>query len=213
MSALRGRVTAVRASRRDRLLRARLSGTGPRKVVIGSSGVFDPGWIPTDAQQLNLLRPEDWARYFRVESIDALLAEHVWEHLSLEEGRGAAAICYRYLKPGGYIRVAVPDGLHPDREYRDYIKPGGVGGGAVGGHRVAYTYRQLQDTFESAGFETELLEYHDEGGAPHTKAWERSAGMIHRSVRFDPRGLVSIILDARKPPASPGQMLSGAAQR
>jgi predicted SAM-dependent methyltransferase len=203
VSAVRKLVAGLRAARCDKVLRARLSYEQRRRVVIGASGVFAPDWIPTDAQQLDLLRPETWAKYFRPESIDALLAEHVWEHLSLEEGRRAAATCYRYLRPGAYIRVAVPDGLHPDEAYREHIKPGGVGGGEIGGHKVAYTYRQLQEVFESAGFETELLEYHDEQGLPHVRAWDANAGMIHRSVRFDERGLVSIVLDARKPAAIP----------
>jgi predicted SAM-dependent methyltransferase len=211
VSALRERVAASRAVRRDRELRARVASGGPRRVVIGASGVFEPGWIPTDAQQLNLLRAETWAEFFEPESIDALLAEHVWEHLSVEEGRRAAETCYRYLKPGGLLRVAVPDGLHPDPAYRDYIKPGGPGGGEVGGHKVAYTYRQLQEVFQSAGFETQLLEYHDEQGQPHARAWETDAGMIHRSQRFDARGLVSIVLDASKPlAASAGGSYKGA---
>jgi predicted SAM-dependent methyltransferase len=199
VSTLRRLVAGPRAARRERSLRARLKNSRAHRVVIGASGVFDSDWIPTDAQQLNLLRPDDWAKYFQPASIDALLAEHVWEHLSIEEGCTAASICYRYLRPGGYIRVAVPDGLHPDENYREYIKPGGVGGGEIGGHKVAYTFRQLQEVFESAGFETELLEYHDERGKPHVHPWDTAAGMIHRSVRFDPRGLVSIVLDANKP--------------
>jgi predicted SAM-dependent methyltransferase len=102
------------------------------------------------------------------------------------------------LKPGGYIRVAVPDGLHPDPSYREYIKPGGAAGGPVGGHLVAYTYKDLVSVFESAGFATQLLEYHDESGKFHVEEWNAADGMIHRSVRFDPRGAVSIVLDARK---------------
>ncbi|HVZ34587.1 MAG TPA: methyltransferase domain-containing protein [Polyangiaceae bacterium] len=195
--ALRNRVRDLRMAQRDRFLRRHL-GMRPLRIVIGAGGVFEPGWIPTDAEQLNLLRPESWAKYFAPDSIDALLAEHVWEHLTLEEGRRAAAICYRYLKPGGYIRIAVPDGLHPDPAYREYIKPGGEAGGPVGGHQVAYSYRELSAVFEAAGFVTELLEYHDEAGQLHVHDWNPADGMIHRSVRFDERGAVSIVLDARK---------------
>jgi predicted SAM-dependent methyltransferase len=172
---------------------------GPLRVVIGASGVFEPGWIPTNADQINLLRPDSWNSYFKPESIAALLAEHVWEHLTLEQGKIAAAICYRYLKPGGYLRIAVPDGLFPCEEYREYIKIGGVGGGGeVGGHKVVYTYRTLQETLESAGLTVNLLEYHDELGNLHFNEWLPQDGMIHRSKRFDSRGAVSIIADARK---------------
>ena len=185
------------ARRRSSLLRKRLRAV-PRRVVIGASGVFEAGWVPTDERQINLLRPETWRSYFEPDSIDALLAEHVWEHLTVDEGKAAAALCHRYLRPGGYLRVAVPDGLHPDRDYREYIKPGGVGGGSVGGHQVAYTYRQLKDVFESVGFRVRLLEYHDETGVLHATDWSPRQGMIHRSRQFDSRGAISIILDAEK---------------
>ncbi len=38
-----------------------------------------------------------------------MLAEHAWEHLTYEEGILAAINWYKYLKPGVYIRCAVPD--------------------------------------------------------------------------------------------------------
>jgi predicted SAM-dependent methyltransferase len=172
----------------------------PRRVVIGASGVFEPGWVPTDSDQLNLLRPESWLEFVQPGSIDVLLAEHVWEHLTLAEGRKAAAVCHRFLKPGGYMRVAVPDGYFPDPQYQDDIRVDGpAGGGPLGGHKVVYTYRELTEVFESAGFETKLLEHHDEQGVFHMTEWDVADGMIHRSKRFDARGPISVILDARKP--------------
>jgi predicted SAM-dependent methyltransferase len=171
----------------------------PCRIVLGASGVFESGWIPTDAHELDLLEPEAWRRYIKPNSIDALLAEHVWEHLTLAEGRIAATTCFRYLKNGGYIRVAVPDGFYPDPEFQEYIKVGGVaGGGEIGGHQIVYTYRELCGVFESAGFRTTLYEYHDERGTFHGREWDPAQGMIHRSKRFDPRGPISIILDATK---------------
>ena len=34
------------------------------RIVVGSSGIFEPGWVPTDADYLDLLRPADWQGYF-----------------------------------------------------------------------------------------------------------------------------------------------------
>ncbi len=83
--------------------------------------------------------------------------------------------------------------------FQEYIKVGGeAGGGVIGGHLVVYTYRQLVDIFEGAGFDVTLLEYHDEAGTAHCAPWDPADGKIHRSQRFDPRGPISIILDARK---------------
>ena len=182
----------------DKSLRQAIK-TSPLRIVIGSSGVFEPGWIPTNSDQLNLLHQESWDLYFRHESIEALLAEHVWEHLTVAEGKTAAAICYRYLKHGGYLRIAVPDGLFPCAQYQEYIGVGGKGGGGeIGGHKVVYTYRTLSETLESAGFTVTLLEYHDELGNLHLNEWRPEDGMIHRSRRFDSRGAVSIVADAKK---------------
>lgn len=85
------------------------------RLVIGAAGKCDPGWIVTERECLNLLKPEHWRTYFQKSSIDAPLAEHVWEHLDLDEGLAAAKLCFEYLKPGGYLRVAVPDGFHPQQ--------------------------------------------------------------------------------------------------
>lgn len=82
-----------------------------QRVVLGSGGLCEAGWIATDIDVLNVLSLEDWQYYFRPGVIDALLAEHVGEHLRPEDGLMAARICYKYLKPGGYLRAAVPDGF------------------------------------------------------------------------------------------------------
>ena len=63
----------------------------PCRIVVGANGIFDRGWIPTDVEYLNLLRQEHWERYFVEGSIDSILAEHVWEHLTEAEGLDVAA--------------------------------------------------------------------------------------------------------------------------
>ncbi len=46
---------------------------------------------------------------FPDESVDAIYAAHVWEHLTLSVAKHATAECYRVLKPGGVLRLAVPN--------------------------------------------------------------------------------------------------------
>lgn len=41
--------------------------------------------------------------------VDAFVAEHVWEHLSLQDAHRATRNCQRHLRPGGRLRLAVPD--------------------------------------------------------------------------------------------------------
>lgn len=180
-----------------------LASRSPLRVMIGAGSVCQKGWLPTDIEHLDMLDIKDWRKYFREDSIDAIMAEHVWEHLSEEEAIVAAKNCYKYLKPGGYLRIAVPDGCHPSEDYRAAVAPGGTGAGSDD-HKILYTYKSLATVFEKAGFEVDLLEYFDEHGVFHEKPWNPDDGLILRSKGFDDRNrsgvlnYTSIILDARK---------------
>jgi predicted SAM-dependent methyltransferase len=175
------------------------------KIVLGSGGISEKGWIPTDIDVLNILKPENWEHYFHhnPNSINAILAEHVWEHLTKDEAIHAAKMCYKYLSTGGYLRVAVPDGYNPSKVYIDRVKPGGSGIGSDD-HKILFTYKMLKEVFESAGFQVTLLEYFDENGEFHFTDWDPADGMVIRSKRFDPRNkndelnYTSIIIDAHK---------------
>ena len=180
---------------------------GARRVIVGAADTAYAGWITTDRDTLDLLRPEQWSRYFPPASLDVILAEHVWEHLSLDQGREAARTCFRYLRPGGYLRIAVPDGMHPDPAYVAAVRPGAEPSDEFGAtdHQVLFTHRSLVELLESAGFRVELLEYFTEDGVFRERAWSPDGGMIVRSRRFDPRNAdgrlrsTSIIADAFRP--------------
>ncbi len=183
----------------------RLSRQPIKKIIIGACNTKFNGWKSVDREVLDLLVENNWLNYFKPNSIDAILAEHVWEHLTPDEAILAAKICFKFLKPGeGYLRVAVPDGFHPDPNYIMCVKPCGSGYGADD-HKVLYTYRSLVKIFASVGFDVFLLEYFDEQGKFHYMEWNISDGFIQRSKRFDYRNVngvlsyTSIILDARKP--------------
>ena len=176
----------------------------PLKIVIGSSGIYQKNWIPSEAHFLNLLEESTWKKYFDINQISNMLAEHVWEHLTLEEGKIAAAMCFKYMKKGGRLRVAVPDGFHKDPQYIDYVKPGGYGAGADD-HKVLYNFKTFSSIFEECGFKTELLEYFDEKNNFHAKNWNIDDGFVHRSIKHDERNIsgepvyTSLIIDAIKP--------------
>ena len=178
----------------------------PLKIIIGAGEQSYPGWIATQREQLDLLDRQGWVDSFRERRIDALLCEHVWEHLTLEEGRAAAALCYEFLKPGGYLRVAVPDGYFPDEAYQAMIRGNVPPDHPAFDHKIVYTHETFSTLFQEAGFGVDLLEYCDEEGRFHYNQWDSKKGFIYRSLRFDHRnqdgalGSVSIILDALKPP-------------
>jgi len=94
------------------------------KIIIGSGENSYEGWISTNQNEINLLDRDSFVRFLDDQKVTAILAEHVWEHLTLEEGFLAAKNCYEFLEPGGYIRVAVPDGNFKNPEFQNLIKIG-----------------------------------------------------------------------------------------
>ena len=63
------------------------------KIVIGAGNTKFDGWISTQETELDLLNREDFERMFSEEKPTAFLAEHVWEHMTLEDGIIAAKNC------------------------------------------------------------------------------------------------------------------------
>ena len=172
---------------------------GPPRLVLGASYLDLPGWIPSDVEVLNLLKPTSFDLWFEPNTIHAILAEHVWEHLSLEEGVEAARTCFEYLRPGGHLRIAVPDGNFPDPTYIRNVRAG------VDGHQVLYTDQSLEKVLTEAGFEVRFLEWFDRNAEFHQNYWSSAQGPIRRSRAHDPRntptqiGYTSLIVDATKP--------------
>jgi predicted SAM-dependent methyltransferase len=182
-SFIRGALVAVRnyirrlKGRRELLA---LSHQPVKRIIVGSEGDKFEGWVTTERDVLDLLIEADWHQFFIINSLDAILAEHVWEHLTPKEGVVAAKNCF------------------------DFLKPGGSGAGADD-HKVLYTHKSLSQIFISVGFEVSLLEYFDENGEFIEEKWNASEGFIERSKYFDSRNTsdslnyTSIILDAIKP--------------
>lgn len=184
-------------------LRQALRDRPVKKIIVGAGGTQFEDWVSTNKEMLNLIVESDWSTCFDLGSLDAILAEHVWEHLSLEDGTRACQICFVYLKQGGLLRIAVPDGLHPDTDYIAQVKPGGYGAGADD-HKVLYDYRTISALLENVGYKVRLLEWFDEHGKFHHVDWAVEDGFIERSTRFDqrnrasPTAYTSLIVDAIK---------------
>lgn len=178
----------------------------PARIIVAAAGRRRPGWISTDQAFLDLLKPEDWARFFEPGTIKAIVAEHVWEHLTPEQGLVAARQCFHYLAPGGHLRIAVPDACNPDPDYRRYSDVNGIGPSADD-HKIFYDCRSLSALLAQAGFATRPLEWHDEAGRFQRQDWDPNDGFIYRSERFyhrrfaPPFGLRSLIVDGIRPGA------------
>jgi predicted SAM-dependent methyltransferase len=160
-------------------------------------------WYSTDIDTLNITKESDWKRLLFYLRLDKIMAEHVWEHLTEDQTKLANRNCYKFLKKDGVLRIAVPDGYHPDRKYIEYVMPGGSGAGADD-HKILYNYKTLKEILEIVGFRVNLLEYWDELGQFHFTNWSNDGGKIERSRRYDPRNsdgklnYTSLIVDAVK---------------
>ncbi|GGK37010.1 hypothetical protein GCM10008955_33640 [Deinococcus malanensis] len=179
----------------------------PLQVILGAGNQAWDGWTPTQREQLDLTDRTSFERYFGDRRADAFLCEHVWEHLTSEQGLEAARLCFNFLQPGGFLRCAVPDANFPDEEYQRIVQVGGPGPAdhPAADHKIVYDAHRFRQVFEMAGFEVDLLEYCDERGRFHYHGWDVTTGPIYRSLLLDHRnrdgkvGCVSIVLDARKP--------------
>jgi len=190
----------IRRQASIRKVRRLARSTRPLNVVIGGAQSAFAGWLTTDRDVLDITSPSDWIDLFEPASIDHLLAEHVFEHLSEAECGIAFAECYKYLRPGGLLRIAVPDGFRRDPVYVAEVTP------PKDGHQSLFTMDNLPPMLEAAGFAVALLEYFDAHEQFQANAWDESDGFISRSVRFDrqedfKRGdlfYTSLIVDAVK---------------
>jgi len=191
------------ARQRDALKQA-LHKLAAKKIIVGSASTQQEGWLSTNYPTLDLADDRTFAALTGTGTVANFLAEHVWEHLSPEDAARACGNCFAYLKPGGVLRIAVPDGLHTDADYIAQVKPGGYGPGADD-HKVLYDYRTLSALLEQAGFKIRLLEWFDEQGRFHHEDWDAADGFVMRSTsndqrnRENPTAYTSLIIDAIKP--------------
>lgn len=179
----------------------RVRTTSPLRVIVGAANTRYPGWVHTDATTLDIRRPRDWRRFFRQASIDRILSEHVLEHLTEAEARTALALSLQYLRPGGVLRLAVPDGYRHDEVYVKEVQP------PRAGHQQLLNIDSLTEMLRSVGFDVLPLEFFDADGIFHAADWDPADGLIQRSLPFDRqtdfrRGdlyYTSLIVDATRP--------------
>nr|WP_068892869.1 hypothetical protein [Pedobacter panaciterrae] len=176
--------------------------TGKLQIIIGAHTTDYKDWLPTNIENLNLLEIASFDNLFGDKKADRFLAEHVFEHISYDDAIIALKNCNKYLKKGGVVRIAVPDGFHPNPDYINMVKPGGYGEGAHD-HKLLYDYKKLSKAFEESGYRVNLLEYYDENGQFHFNEWDSKDGHVIRSKRYDkrfnePLGYSSLIVEGIK---------------
>jgi len=107
------------------------TGLEPRLLNLGCGSKTAPGWINMD---LVAAHPDVVAYDLRNgipfddEYFDAVYHAHFLEHISPEEAQGVLKECFRVLKPGGVIRVVVPDLEMLSRLYLEKLEAAVDGG-------------------------------------------------------------------------------------
>lgn len=151
----------------------RLISSSPLNVAIGVAPhemVVPPPYshlfIPTDLNTLDVTDSDDFEYYFPPNSVSAFIAEHVWEHLALQEAIDALINVRLALKVGGVVRIAVPDRFsycsNQDNDEAEMHRTD-----VRDEHLVQYDSGLLSEVFKSAGFastEITLIEHHTAQG-------------------------------------------------
>ena len=147
----------------------RLQSIRPLRLHLGSASNRLPGWVNVDlvrpGRALDLYWDLRRPIPFPDSSVDAIFAEHLLEHLPFPAGIRLLRECRRVLRPGGIVRVGVPD---LDRYVASYlgrddiierVRPGRPTRAiALGepfflyGHRCMYDFETMRRALVDAGF-------------------------------------------------------------
>jgi SAM-dependent methyltransferase len=149
--------------------RANRLAESPLRLHLGSASALKEGWVNIDLVghsadiAWNLLRPLP----FPDESAEAVFHEHVLEHFPAADALRLLEDCFRVLRPGGVLRVGVPDAGAYARSYVeggrgviDAIRPGRPTAMVAltelfygHGHRSMYDAETLELFVAAAGFD------------------------------------------------------------
>jgi predicted SAM-dependent methyltransferase len=152
------------------------------KLNLGSFTHMFHGWRNSDRLDLSTWASQNGYRFTRCDLLsgipyddgiaDLIFLSHVLEHFDYTEGRRLLAECRRVLKPGGVLRVAVPDADKLMTQYYGENRISELGeicghdrdvnyGSDVrllhellygGDHRAIYDIRELVNAFSDANF-------------------------------------------------------------
>lgn len=158
------------------------------KIIVGAGGTTQNEWLSFEADSLDIRDRRSWRALFLPGSLDAVLSEHVLEHLHEAEAVQTARNVYEFLRPGGYWRIAVPDGFNPNPDYFEHSRPGGFYQtyiqplfGDYPNHKLFFNINSLSKMLSNVGFRVSPLEWYEADGTERSAAWTPEDGRIFRA--------------------------------
>lgn len=166
---------------------------GPVLLHLGSGFSYKDDWVNLDRLPARVDVPWDLARGipFPDDSVETILHEHLLEHLTMPQGYALALECLRVLKPGGVLRIGVPDAGHVVQSYAGGWDPGWALDSATGmiaiqrlfyehGHRAMYDGQTLKLLLRTAGFTgVERRGFGEGRQQPNADSEARRAGTLY----------------------------------
>lgn len=120
----------------------------------------------------------------------------------------ALGLIFQYLEPQGRVRIAVPDGFHPDPEYLKHVGINGIGADAQD-HKQLLNMTTLSNLLSAAGFQVSVVEGYTQVGQLINSGVSARDGFILRSrsnpLKINAEGWnfvdaqTSLIIDGIKP--------------
>lgn len=143
----------------------------PVNVHLGCGPKYIPGFIHLDANpydHVDHVGGVDKLDWFSDDSVDLIYACHVLEHFGRHEYLDVLVEWHRVLKPGGILRLSVPDFAKTVKVYseRKILVDGimTIMGSLVGGqrdlfdyHKIVFDQELLENALKKVGFATTSL--------------------------------------------------------
>tara|TARA_B100000242_G_C42968148_1_gene449164 strand:+ start:109 stop:771 length:663 start_codon:yes stop_codon:yes gene_type:complete len=150
----------------------------------GSTISFFDNYICTDKYNFNLLNFNHMYSFLKKRKIKNIFAEHVFEHLDQDEMIIALKNLEKFMEIGSRIRIAVPDGYNPSKEYIRNVQICGVGPGADN-HKQLLNHEKVRSIFEEnlTNYKLQFIEYFDKKGNFNSHTYINIGKEIQRSSK------------------------------
>lgn len=111
MRILHGELARLRVAVRPFAISKYLKSAEERKLHLGCGTHSVPGWLNADKFNSNAdIWMDAGARWpFAEDALDLIYTEHMLEHIRVDDVPHVLSEAFRVLKPGGGIRISVPD--------------------------------------------------------------------------------------------------------